>query len=499
MQMQNTTFTGKSVRSPFLQPWTPIILILLLAAVLRFYQLGRESLWVDEFHSLDRAETLSFGFRVLYFALLRVWMFLGTSDAWLRGLSAIFGVGSVFLIYQLGYRLVGRATGFIAAFVAAVSPLFIFHSQEVRMYMLSTFLTTAGTLALVLVFERPRAALFGVWLCTRLLAIYTTPINLFLLLPDVLLIFFNFRKQRRIFFTAVASLFVLGLLFLPVAFKFFSASSAFLSKAGTLPSVAEILGQLPAATVFWPMRQLPDGKTWLYGLWGLALLFLLSFLVFRKRRSARLRWLATWAFLPSGILLLISFASGDIWTPRYLLLSTPYFIILFAAGFVQVWKWQRAVALGIAAVYSVTLGFGLFHYYSRENVTDWRSAVQIIDAQEQVGDRIAVPLDFIRDLVFDHYYSGSTPIDVVPSLVSDRPVNPAAIAEDLRRLSSDSSRLWLIYRRSRADDKNGHLHQQALQTEIEEQFAVEQHAVFSGYLDTLDLFLLTPQVAAQIR
>ncbi|NJO77649.1 MAG: hypothetical protein HC827_03425 [Cyanobacteria bacterium RM1_2_2] len=419
-------------------------------------------------------------------------MSFGTTDAWLRGLSAIFGIGSVFLIYQLGYRLVGRATGFISAFVVAVSPLFIFHSQEVRMYMLSTFLTMAGTLALVLVFERPRVALFGIWLGMRLLAVYTTPLNLLLLLPDIILIFFNFRKQRRIFVAAVASLTVFGLLFLPVAFKFISASSSFLSRAGTLPSVAEILGQLPAATVYWPMRQLPDGATWLYGLWGCALLFLLGFLAFNKKRSARLSWLAAWAILPSGILLIVSLVIGDIWTPRYLLLSTPYFIILFAAGFVQVWKWKRAVALSIAAVYAVTLGIGLFHYYGRENVTDWRGAVQIIDSQVKAGDGIVVSSDFVRDGIFGHYYSDAVPIEIVESLKSYRRIDQAELAEDLRQASSNSSRLWLLYVRPRVESKSGQQHQQTLQAVLDEQFEVQQHEVFSGYLDTLDLFLLAP-------
>jgi mannosyltransferase len=497
MQIQNSTFTGKSIRSLLLQPWLPIILILLLATILRLYQLGRESLWIDEFHSLDRTETLKFGFRVLYFALLRAWMSFGTSDAWLRGLSVIFGIGSVFLIYQLGYRLVGRAVGFISAFAVAVSPLFIFHSQEVRMYMLSTFLTMAGTLALVLVFEQPRIVLFGMWLGTRVLAVYTTPINLLLLLPDIVLIFFNFRKQRRVFMTALVGLSVLGLLFLPVAFKFISAASSFLSRAGTLPSVAEIVGQLPAATVYWPMRQLPDGATWLYGLWGCALLFLLGFLAFNKKRSARLSWLAAWALLPSGILLTVSLVVGDIWNPRYLLLSTPYFIILFAAGFVQVWKWKQGIALGIAAIYAVTLGIGLFHYYGRENVTDWRGAVQIINSQVKADDNVVVSSDFVRDGIFGHYYSDAVPIEIVEALKSYRRIDQAELAEDLRQAAPNSSRLWLLYVRPRVESKSGQQHQQALETVIDEQFEVQQHEVFSGYLDTLDLFLLTPQTPKQ--
>ncbi len=500
MRKHSAVFSEESLKADPLYKWFPLAAIILLATALRLYQLGNESLWVDEFHSLRATAELKLHFRVLYFALLRLWMGFSTNDVWLRSISVIFGVGCVFLTYRLAYRLVGRAVGLISAFMVAVSPLFIWHSQEVRFYMLSTFLTLAGTLALVYALERLTVASVGSWIAARLLAVYATPINLLLVVPDIILILLKFRHQRRLLGFFAGGLLALMLLFLPVASnpEFIGAIQRFLSTASNrLPGVGEILGQLPAATVFWPMQQAQKGQIVLLGLHGLISLFLLGFLAFNKKRSSRLNWLAAWAFIPLGILLVVSYFSY-IWSPRYLLISTPYVMILLAAGFVQVWHWRRAVAYGIATVYVVALGMGLFHYYGRKNVTDWRGAVQIIHAQEQVGDRIVVPLDFIRDWVFGHYYSGSTSVEVVPSLVPNQPVNQIEIAEDLRQLSSDSSRLWLIYRRLRDGNKKGQ-HQQALQAAIDSQFEVQQHEVFSGYLDTLDLFLLTPQVAAQIE
>ena len=111
--------------------WLPITLILLLASVLMFYRLGTEGLWTDEFISVgDVTEGKLWRLeknlpRPLYYALLTVWMWFGSGDVWLRSLSVIFGIASVFLLYQLGRRLAGEAEGLIAAFdVGALSHIY---------------------------------------------------------------------------------------------------------------------------------------------------------------------------------------------------------------------------------------------------------------------------------------------------------------------------------------------------------------------------------------
>ena len=115
--------------------WMPIALILILAAVLYGYQLGGESLSIIESYSIGSAKgPLNHFNRPLYFWLLRGWMYFGVNDAWLRGLSVVFGVICVGLTYQLGKQLVNRTTGLMAALLLTVSPLAIYFTQEVRFY-----------------------------------------------------------------------------------------------------------------------------------------------------------------------------------------------------------------------------------------------------------------------------------------------------------------------------------------------------------------------------
>ena len=109
-----------------------LLLILLVAAGLRFAAIGRKSLWLDEVMSVRLAKMDSIGAVVkevasydvhppLYPVLHHFWMKLGEGDGFSRVPSAIFGVGAVFVMYLLGDRLLGRRAGLVAAGLLAVS------------------------------------------------------------------------------------------------------------------------------------------------------------------------------------------------------------------------------------------------------------------------------------------------------------------------------------------------------------------------------------------
>lgn len=119
-------------------------LTLLLAAVLRFFRIGHQSLWADEGNTAAMAgrSLAEISARAaadihppLYYWLVHLWTRLvGDSEAALRSLSAIWGIVLVWLVFQIGSRLHDRRTGLIAAFFAAVNPFLVYYSQEARMY-----------------------------------------------------------------------------------------------------------------------------------------------------------------------------------------------------------------------------------------------------------------------------------------------------------------------------------------------------------------------------
>ncbi|MBN1979141.1 MAG: glycosyltransferase family 39 protein [Anaerolineae bacterium] len=136
-----------------------LLVILLLAASLRFYRLDAQSFWNDEGNSARLSErtiglivegTASDIHPPGYYLLLHYWRAVfGHSEFALRALSAVAGLALVLFTYLLGRRLFGQATGLMAAFLGAISPFAIYYSQEARMYALLGALAAASTYLLV--------------------------------------------------------------------------------------------------------------------------------------------------------------------------------------------------------------------------------------------------------------------------------------------------------------------------------------------------------------
>jgi uncharacterized membrane protein len=144
--------------------------ILVLAAVLRFYQISGQSLWSDEGNSvaligrgfIEIAQRTAFDIHPpFYYLVLKIWTSIfGTSELALRSLSAVLGVGVVYLVWLLGKRFFNKQAGLIAAFIAAIAPLQVYYSQEARMYMLLAFLGCLTVLLGQLHLDQPR----NIWL-----------------------------------------------------------------------------------------------------------------------------------------------------------------------------------------------------------------------------------------------------------------------------------------------------------------------------------------------
>ncbi|MEA3460120.1 MAG: glycosyltransferase family 39 protein, partial [Chloroflexota bacterium] len=133
-----------------------LIIIILVAALLRFYRLDGQSLWADEGNSValagrDLATIARNAARdihpPLYYWLLHFWvMAFGKSEIAVRSLSALLGTALVYLTFLLGCRLFGRRVGLAAALLSALSPFQVYYSQEARMYILATLLGASSVL-----------------------------------------------------------------------------------------------------------------------------------------------------------------------------------------------------------------------------------------------------------------------------------------------------------------------------------------------------------------
>src|SRR4030043_840614 len=147
-----------------------LISILFLAIILRLISLN-QSFWLDETTSGYVARDFNFGQIIkgfapgdfhppLYYLLLRGWgLLFGFSEVALRSLSVLFGVGSVWIIYKI-VKEMGLKHPELASIMLATSGLYIYFSQEARMYILASFLVLLSFLFFVKTLKKGRVGDF---------------------------------------------------------------------------------------------------------------------------------------------------------------------------------------------------------------------------------------------------------------------------------------------------------------------------------------------------
>lgn len=172
-----------------------VVGLLVLAFALRVYRLDAQSLWYDE---AVTAQVVQQGLPELarwtaddiqpplYYAVVAGWTRLaGVGEGALRFPSAWFGVAMVALAYALGRRLFGPLAGLLTALMAAVHPLWVYYSQEARMYTLLTALGMAAGYALLRVEAEDdpteRLRWWSVFVLASVAALYTHYFATFLL------------------------------------------------------------------------------------------------------------------------------------------------------------------------------------------------------------------------------------------------------------------------------------------------------------------------------
>lgn len=436
--------------------WLPISLILTLATALFSYKLGSEGLWLDELNSVQDATQnsalsyLEHPVRPLYYLVLIGWMQFGNSDVWLRIPSVAFALISVFLLYRIGRRAIGEAEGLIAALLLAISPVVVNHAQEIRMYTLSLGLGLAGTLFLVNALlvertQRPKQTTIAGWALFRVLAMYTVPLNILLLLPDVLAIALRFRQQKAVLLKFGKWLLILFALWSPAVLSVAAASSPSSTYASdhsgdSPPDAASVVRLFKFLTV-WPFSAQDNAiAARFYKVFTLLMAGLAGAGIFQKHKSPNLLWVCAWCFLPVIPIVAFSYWVTPVWRTRYLLFISPYLFLLLAAGLMRLWRQWRISAIAIATIYFIAVSGGLFHHYTAQHRSDYKFNVATLMQHEQPGDGLIWSYKCCESGL-RRYYTGRMNVymNSVEAVKSE-----ADVSQWLSAFPGEYERLWLV-------------------------------------------------------
>ncbi len=424
--------------------------LILLALALRLYRLDAQDVWGDEAFSIFLSQQplnvvvagASDTHPPFYPFLLFLWLDLAGASAFAtRTLSALIGTLIVPLIFVLAKRATAPPrVGQLAAFLATISPLLIYYSQETRMYELVAMLALASTyLAARFVQVQSARKSSAYWLCTAL-AIYTHYSAFFVVAAQNLFALVMLRRHRAALWRWIALQITLGLAYLPWIF----AQTAFLqSKASARfdewgwRGIELVFGKTFLAfgmglTAEAPLAQLAASLFLLIALWGTlvcarhtrALLFLLYLVV-----------PLVIAYLVNPIM--------PFFFERYVLVALPAFLILVAFGLDDLLQRNRRFGLGILGMLIVFNAYSLGEYYYNDAYAKGKygKMMAYIAAHARSGDALVLNNPLQKPLYL-YYAPRDLPAYFLPdggAAMEDPPIR-AQLEEVARRYA----RVWLV-------------------------------------------------------
>jgi hypothetical protein len=207
--------------------WWPLAALLVLAAALRLSTLGLQSFWFDEaytpVHVLHPSLSATWTSMVhsensppLWYLL--EWLdyrILGSGEVALRLPSALAGIATVAVAWALGGELGGRRTAIACGGLVAVNPLFVWYSQEARVYGLYVLVAALATLCFVRAEREPTRGRMAAFAASGALAMLTHYFAVFLLVPMAVWMLYR-PRLRRPALPALAALAIVGLALVPL-------------------------------------------------------------------------------------------------------------------------------------------------------------------------------------------------------------------------------------------------------------------------------------------
>jgi len=321
----------------FLQDSNVILLsFLFLGLGLRVYNLGGHNFWYDEAISFVEASQMkSSSFMLykdnqLYRLLLHYWIvFFGKSEFVLRSLSMVFGVLAIPLIYKLGKLFFDRRVGLASALILAISPIHIWYSQEARAYSLSVFLSLLIVYLSFLAIKKNKPYLWAGFAATSIIGAYTNYFCFYaIIISSIMAILINrrFLKQYAI---SLCFIFAGSLYLIPLFIKRFSSiKNSFWLLKPNLSAIVITFGNFNA------------GYNATAGIYFLSFiifssLFSLGFLHWWEEKRKELVFLSALIFVPILLTFLIS-QKVPIYLDRQLMLFSPFYYVIIAAGLVKI-------------------------------------------------------------------------------------------------------------------------------------------------------------------
>jgi 4-amino-4-deoxy-L-arabinose transferase-like glycosyltransferase len=417
-------------------PFMSCFLLTIIGALLRFYHLNYNSLWLDEaatysYSQKSILEIWSFTTGTsttggefsppLFFWIEHIMLLFGNNEFILRLIPAMLGALTIPLFYLIGKEVMDQNLGLIAAALLCASPFHLYYSQEARAYTSVLFFVSLALICYLRAYrshELKYWTLFGI--CSALAfwthyysIIVTGTLGLFGLIVQARKARANLSELKPILI-ALATFVLLCLPLLIVAMRLLLIRTS-------APPTFGIQG----------IRIVEESIRQIFGFNStIALIFMILFILgiiqlFRVDATKSLM-IITVVLVTSLASLALSYRMPML--PRYLIILLPFLYAGVGAAYRPLYarfSHRAVIYFFIIALLAPNISFYDEYYYNYLK-DDWRGfALELQDATHD-GDLVVVVPAYIRGPL-DYYYSNT----------SDHTIEyGASTAEDLERLYS---------------------------------------------------------------
>lgn len=433
------------------------LLVLITASGLLFglYDLGAQPLWLDEAISVAIASSpirlslrLAIGREpsmLLYYLLLKCWLWLGHGPFFARLFSTLFATASVPLLYALGAKLFSRRIALSACALLAVNTSLIAYAQEARSYTLTVCLVLASWLMMLeVVRTSSRPWKIGYILATSL-AVYSQTLALLIVPAQVTASPFadSHRKGFKVLHAAVLFTLVFSI---PAVLLVVASGIAhnFNWIPGTsLHDVASTLSMMAGAfDAPRPLRLALDVS------YGSAVLFsfgwVITYLKYRTGLDSGVIIASAAFFLPI-VLLFAGSVIRPMYVTRYVLICLPFFALLAAAGLVRALP-AKGCAAALALLVGMSLVSDVAYYRYSHKPQAWADAMRYMAAGTLPGDQVIVTPSYCRcpfEYSVHHDRDAFRSVRVIyPE--DDAPLYDYSAEMSAAKWSSNYDRLWIV-------------------------------------------------------
>ncbi len=423
-----------------------LISLTIVGFILRFYNLGFNSLWLDEATTFNWSKrgffeiweiSRSADFHPpLFHWIEHLMLVFGQSEFVLRAAPALLGILTIPVFYLIGKELHDKNVGIISAALLTFSYFGIFYSQEAYSYSLVLFVFSLVILFYLLALRTDNLTcwvLFGIISAIAFWTHYYVFVGLGVIyLHAIITRGDHLKKDIRHAKNFLAAFCTTLILILPLLFI---VGERFFRLTGSPPTygvLGPILIQETLIRFSGGYSSLNEIITFIYlvpMIGGLVYLY-------AKDRNKCL-FCAMFLILPIAISVLIS--SKMTMNPRYLIYLLPVYFTLVAMSYPIIFKLipNRNLLYLIVILIGVINAPLLAEYYSSYSKEDWRGFAGIVQSKTQDGDVIVLVPSYMS-APFNYYYSNVT------DKTFEFGANNSTDLENIYQLKGNSSIFYIV-------------------------------------------------------